>query len=88
MEETLCKVFLGARLDDPVFKELSDDLRWDNVWPVINADMRLTGDLSDCAEDERLYGCDAVISVDDAREAGWEIDETHATPPAAAVKGG
>ncbi|CAB4184395.1 hypothetical protein UFOVP1124_5 [uncultured Caudovirales phage] len=72
----------GNRYDSPEFTADSKRASWDSVWPVIDADGKLTGTISE-GEDEMLSVDDAaMIAADDAMAAGWRIDADEGTAAA------
>ena len=57
---------------------------WDQNWPVINADLTLTGSYADSDTLNMVnYDDRALIDRDEAIEGGWEIDSDngYANPP-------
>lgn len=77
----------GEHYTSEAFLADSDRVLWDGVWPVIDSDGDLTGEITD--GDAMLnVNEDAMISPDDARDGGWVIDsdEGRATPPATAAQ--
>ena len=80
------------RYTSPVWQNVALAFEWDCVWPVIDDDGYLTGDVGIAGEDGMLVTDDweAIISREDAELGGWEIDEDGciATPPACITEGG
>lgn len=79
------KVFMGVRMDDPLWQKVADCFDWKDVWPVIDEDCRLTGEVvwpSDWEYLPHYPSFDAVIRRDVAVAEGWIVDleEGHARP--------
>lgn len=79
------KVFMGVRMDDPLWQKVADCFDWKDVWPVIDEDCRLTGEVVEPMDWEYLPhypSFDAVIRRDVAVAEGWIVDleEGHARP--------
>lgn len=80
MRDRVTKVFAGVKMDDPLWKSVAVAFNWQNVWPVIDTDLELTGEVVEPQGGDYLPhfpGWDAVISRQDAEAAGWVIDEGH-----------
>lgn len=76
----------GKRYNDSAFAADAERVNWDGVWPVIDGDGELTGEITEgCDEMLNVYDL-AMIDADVARRAGWRIDaeEGRAEPPATA----
>lgn len=66
----------GDHLDDLVIDE------WAGHWPVIDANLVLTGEVVDSDSDGwRNYDDRAAIMADDAESGGWTLNDGYATPP-------
>ena len=59
--EVLCEMFAGHRMDDPEFRKLNESqslaIAWDDLWPEVDAVLRLTGR---CVGSEEGY-----VNIDD-----------------------
>lgn len=79
--------FAGERLDAPATVEAMERCEWQDYYPVIDADLRLTGEFAYADEENRRhanYDNQAMIDRAEAVAAGWTIDEDgFATPPKA-----
>ena len=79
--------FAGERLDAPATVEAMERCEWQDYYPVIDADLRLTGEFAYADEENRRhanYDNQAMIDRAEAVAAGWTIDEDgFATPPTA-----
>lgn len=81
----VAKVFMGVRMDDPLWQKVADCFDWTNVWPVIDGGCCLTGEVVEPMDWEYLPhfpSFDAVIRRDVAVAEGWIVDleEGHARP--------
>lgn len=72
-ERVLCKVFDGERFDCPAFTAISDTLDWDCIYPVVDGEFCLTGEI---VEDTGGY-----VMVDRVRAAMPEADAKDAGHP-------
>ena len=72
----VCEAFRGIYPTDPAFREACERASWHGIWPVIDASLLLTGEVTD-AGDSLIYGdeCFARITRADAIAAGLGIDE-------------
>lgn len=81
--------FAGERLDAPATVDAMERCDWIGYYPVIDADVRLTGEFVYADEEGRRhanYDNQAMINRADAVAAGWTIDgDGFATPPAGAI---
>ena len=79
--------FAGERIDAAATVAACDLCEWQDYYPVIDADLRLTGEFAYADEEDGRhanYENEAMIDRQEALAAGWAIDEDgHATPPAA-----
>jgi hypothetical protein len=66
--------FRGARYDAPEARDAGSLCEWQGIWPVIDRDGNLTGAYSEGGEGELNVDDEAMISVDEARAGGWQID--------------
>lgn len=90
---------MAARLAGRLLREAVDDLHridWSGAWPVIDGELRLTGDVTEGNPEEGPpqrqgepwynYQDVAMIREHDARSAGWALDspdDGYALPPVA-----
>lgn len=82
-----CRAFAnyhrGEHYTCPAFAKDSGRVFWDGVWPVVDGNGDLTGDI--CEGGDGFYNVDdmAMIGRDDARDGGWTVDAdgAHAKPP-------
>ena len=86
MRDKVTKLFAGVHMNEPLWEEVSLAFEWDGVWPVIDADFTLTGEVVDPQDWDYFPhwpSWDAVIHKDVAKAAGWTIDrdEGRAIPP-------
>lgn len=85
MRDRVTKAFAGVHYRTKEFQQVSAAFDWSNVWPVIDADGDLTGEVlgPDDGQTLRVYDDEAVIRKDVARAGGWELDseEGYAWPP-------
>lgn len=81
--------FAGERLDAPATAAAMERCDWTNYYPVIDADVRLTGECVYADEEGRRhanYDDQAMIDRAEAVAAGWTIDgDGFATPPEPAM---
>jgi len=63
------------------WQRLAERCQWQGIWPVIDADGNLTGEISEGSEEESNVDDEAMIDTDDARAAGWKIEDGYASPP-------
>ena len=75
----------GLHYRSAEWQRLAAFVQWPGIWPVIDANGDLTGDISEGCESELNVDDEAMIDADDARAGGWEIDaeEGRACPPTA-----
>lgn len=84
MRDRVTKAFAGHHYMTEEFRQVSAAFDWSNVWPVVDADCDLTGDVVEPDENFlRVYDDEAVIRKDVARAGGWEMDREEGTawPP-------
>jgi hypothetical protein len=63
------------------WRRLAELVQWDCCWPVIDGDGQLTGEISEGGENESNVDDEAMIDTDEARAAGWKVEDGHASPP-------
>lgn len=84
LRDKVAALFVGVHKDDPLWAKVCDAFEWDNVWPVVDSDLELTGKVVEVTDDYfPVYpDWDVVISGSDARGANWivDADEGHARP--------
>lgn len=72
----------GEHYTHPLYRADADRFDWSGVWPLVDRDGDLTGEIT---EGEECYGVndEAMIEAAEAREGGWQIDEDsgYAEPP-------
>ena len=75
----------GMHYRSAEWQRLAETLHWQGIWPVIDADGELTGEISEGGENELNVNDEAMIDADEARDGGWRIDveDGRAYPPAA-----
>jgi hypothetical protein len=91
MRDKVTQLFAGMHYRTEEFQQVSAVFDWQNVWPVIDADCDLTGEVVEPDESfARVYDDDAVIRKCVARAGGWELDgeEGTAWPPGMRDGGG
>lgn len=54
---------------------------WDQWWPIIDTDLKLTGQSTDSQPGFANYNNQAMIDESDALAAGWTITDGYASPP-------
>ncbi len=69
---SIAQVHAGEHYSSPAFRLDSDRVNWDGLWPVVDRDGELTGEVTD--GDGHYNVIDAMIDPEEAREGGWEID--------------
>ena len=75
-EEVLCQLYAGHPFDDPDFQRLSNDFQWHGLYPLVDGDFELTGGVVDSdAEGHLNVYHDAMMSEEDAREAGLVVED-------------
>lgn len=75
-QRVLCKLYAGQPWNDPDFRRLANDLDWEDLYPEVNGDFCLTGDV--VGADEEGYANvfhEALMSEDVAREAGLVVED-------------
>jgi hypothetical protein len=84
-EATAAEDGRGLHYRSAEWQRLAAFAQWQGVWPVIDANGDLTGDISEGCESELNVDDEAMIDADDARAGGWRIDaeEGYAYPPTA-----
>lgn len=75
MAQVLCELCKGEPVTAPDFRLLSETLvvSWDDAWPEVDADMRLTGRIVGSEEGYASVNNEAMISESDAIAAGLKI---------------
>lgn len=78
----------GLHYRSAEWQRLAECVSWQGIWPVIDADGELTGEISEGSESELNVDDEAMIDADDARAGGWKIDaeEGRAYRPTVAVE--
>jgi len=71
----------GLRYRSKEWRILAELVQWDCCWPVIDADGELTGEISEGADSESNVDDEAMIDTDEARAAGWTVEDGYASPP-------
>lgn len=81
-EEEIVSRLVGERLDSPLVRRALDRAQWNQLWPVIDRDLCLTGEVTDASAGFLNYEDEAFIRVEEARAGGWvdAIDEGYAKP--------
>lgn len=74
----------GEHYTSPAFARDCERVNWDGVWPVVDRDGELTGEITE-GDDHHNVGDMAMISHAEAREGGWSVDADggYATAPVA-----
>jgi hypothetical protein len=89
VRDRVTQAFSGHNYMIEEFRQASAAFDWSNVWPVINADCDLTGEVVEPDENfARVYDDDAVIRKDVARAGGWELDGEEGTAWPAGMRDG
>jgi hypothetical protein len=67
----------GEHYTSPAFARDSERVDWDGVWPVVDRDGELTGEISEGEDEDDVYNVDgdAMISHEEAIDGGWTVDE-------------
>ena len=73
--EAICKRFAGAYYRDRAFRRACDQASWHNVWPVIDRDGDLTGEVCDGDDGYLNVDDEAMITIGEAKAGRWQIDE-------------
>jgi len=87
LRDAVLQEFANNRVhsDDPVWRESNAAFEWADVWPVVDREGYLTGDVGMPGVDGMLLSDDGMVILPEceAREGGWKIDELNceATPP-------
>lgn len=79
--------FAGERIDAAATVEAMERCEWTGYYPVIDTDLRLTGEYAYADEENHRhanYGNQAMIDRAEAVEAGWAIDADGFATPAKA----
>jgi hypothetical protein len=71
----------GMHYRSAEWQRLAERCQWQGIWPVIDADGELTGEISEGSEEESNVDDEAMIDTDDARAAGWKVEDGYASPP-------
>jgi hypothetical protein len=76
MRDKVTKLFAMTHMDDPLWERVSAAFDWQDVWPEIDAECRLTGEVVEPIDQHYSHypSWDAVIHRDVALEGGWVID--------------
>ena len=78
----LAKANAGIHVQSQAWQEAADCCDWHGVWPVIDAEGLLTGEISEGGDDMSNVDDEAMIETAEAIAAGWTVDEDgYATPP-------
>jgi hypothetical protein len=72
----------GLHYLSPEWTRLADEVEWHGEWPEVDGLGNLTGRVIDSAEGFANVEDSAMIARDEARRAGWTIEDGYATPPA------
>lgn len=79
MAEVLCEMFAGHRIDDPEFRKLNESqslaIAWDDLWPEVDAVLRLTGRCVGSEEGYVNIDDEAMIEESEAIAAGMVIED-------------
>ncbi len=73
MERVLCKMYAGSPMHDPDYRRLADGLAWDDLWPVVDAEKCLTGEVVESEEGYANVLNEAMMREDVARAAGFVV---------------
>lgn len=75
-----CGSAVNLHYRDPLWQKLADIFDWQDVWPVINGDGYLTGEVwTACDDILHTDDMDAMIRPEDAKAGGWEINYEEGT---------
>jgi hypothetical protein len=80
-EATAAEDGRGLHYRSAEWQRLAERCQWQGIWPVIDADGDLTGEISEGGEDESNVDDEAMIDTDAARAAGWKVEDGYASPP-------
>jgi hypothetical protein len=74
--EQAAKNGIGLHYASREWNEAGRDADWTGVWPEINRDGKLTGDVVYAGDDYTFLNVEdeAMIAEDEARAGGWEVD--------------
>jgi hypothetical protein len=76
-ERVLCQLYSGHSITDPDYKRLADDLLWDCVWPEVDGDLLLTGNLVGDEDGYANVRDEAMMQEPVALAAGHTVDDGH-----------
>ena len=78
----LAKANAGIHSQSQAWQQALDCCDWHGVWPVIDAEGLLTGEISEGGDDMSNVDDEAMIETAEAIATGWTVDEDgYATPP-------
>jgi hypothetical protein len=85
LRDKVTALFAGVHMDDKLWQRVADAFDWEDVWPVIDGDCCLTGEVVEPKDWDYFPhwpSWDAVIHRDVAQAAGWTVDREagHASP--------
>jgi len=80
-EATAAEDGRGLHYRSAEWQRLAECVQWRGIWPVIDADGNLTGEISEGDDNESNVDDEAMIDTDDARAAGWKVEDGYASPP-------
>lgn len=86
-DQATAEAHAGMHYRSPEWVAIMHKRGWDGLWPVIDKDGRLTGEVTDRFDDYVCVDDEALISWVDAEAGGWVVfgdgDGTnYAVPPA------
>lgn len=77
MRDKVTALFACIHMEDKHWQRLADVFDWNNVWPVVDKDCCLTGEVVEPTDWKYLPvwpSWDAVISREEASAAGWTVN--------------
>jgi hypothetical protein len=74
-ERVLCQLYSGHSITDPDYRRLANDLLWDCVWPEVDGDLTLTGNLVGDEDGYANVRNEAMMQESVALAAGHAVDD-------------
>jgi hypothetical protein len=85
--QAIAEAHRGEHYESPAFLADCERVHWQGIWPVVDRDGELTGQIS---EGDDCYNVDdmAMIERGEAREGGWVVDAdgAYAQPPSVTAR--
>lgn len=80
-EERLCRAFAGEPMTYRPFRKMADVLPWQDLWPEVDGQMRLTGRVVDSSSTVHVnVGDQAMMPMSEAKSAGYEVEDGRLVP--------